>query len=55
MFENNVVTPEKKLHLWKNGIHTFTIYRHSPKLINVTGLKSAEEIEQQKYVMEEKF
>lgn len=55
MFENNVVSPEKKQHLWKNGNHTFTIYRHNPKLINVTGLKSAEEIEQQKCLMEEKF
>ena len=55
MFENNVVSPEKKQYLWKNGNHTFTIYRHNPKLINVTGLKSAEEIEQQKCLMEEKF
>ena len=29
MFENNVVSPEKKQHLWKNGNHTFTIYRHT--------------------------
>ena len=55
MFENNVVSPEKKQYLWKNGNQTFTIYRHNPKLINVTGLKSAEEIEQQKCLMEEKF
>ena len=55
MFENNVVSPEKKQYLWKNGNHTFTIYKHNPKLINVTGLKSAEEIEQQKCLMEEKF
>ena len=39
MFENNVVSPEKKQHLWKNGNHTFTIYRHNPKLTNETGLK----------------
>ena len=55
MFENNVVSPEKKQYLWKNVNQTFTIYRHNPKLINVTGLKSAEEIEQQKCLMEEKF
>ena len=55
VFENNVVPYEKKQYIWKNGKHTFTIYKHNPKLINVTGIKSAIEIEQQKCLMEEKF
>ena len=39
----------------ENGNFTFTIYKHSQQLVNVTGLKSAEEIEQQKSVIEEMF
>ena len=55
IFENSVVKDQNKQVIWKNGNFTFTIYKHSQQLVNVTGLKSAEEIEQQKSVIEEMF
>ena len=55
IFENNLIQHENKQVIWKNGNFTFTIYKHSQQLVNVTGLKSAEEIEQQKSVIEEMF
>ena len=55
IFENSVVKNQNKQVIWKNGNFTFTIYKHSQHLVNVTGLKSAEEIEQQKSVIEEMF
>ena len=55
IFENNVIQNENKQVIWKNGNFTFTIYKHSQQLVNVTGLKSAEEIEQQKKLIEEMF
>jgi TATA-box binding protein (TBP) (component of TFIID and TFIIIB) len=55
IFENNLIQNENKQVIWKNGNFTFTIYKHSQQLVNVTGLKSAEEIEQQKSVIEEMF
>lgn len=55
IFENNVVNNSKKHIIWKNGNFTFTIYKHSQHLVNVTGLKSAGEIEQQKMLIEELY
>ena len=55
LFKNNVVKNQNKQIIWKNGKFIFTIYRCSQKLVNVTGLKRAEEIEQQKNVLEEMF
>ena len=55
IFENNVVNNEKRQSIWKNGNYTFTIYNHTPKLINITGVKTTEEIEQQKTLLEEMF
>ena len=55
IFEKNVVKDQNKQIIWKNGNFTFTIYKHSQKLVNVTGLKGATEIEQQKSVLEEMF
>jgi TATA-box binding protein (TBP) (component of TFIID and TFIIIB) len=55
IFENNVVKDQNKQVIWKNGNFTFTIYKHSQQLVNITGLKSAEEIEQQKSLIEELF
>ena len=55
LFKNNVVKNQNKQIIWKNGNFIFTIYRCSQKLVNVTGLKRAEEIEQQKNVLEEMF
>jgi hypothetical protein len=53
IFENNVVENIKKRQLiWKNGNVTFTIYKHSPKLINVAGVKSAIELEQHTQLLE---
>ena len=55
IFENDVVKNQKKQIIWKNGNFTFTIYKYNQKLINVTGLKSVMDIEQQKNVIEELF
>lgn len=55
IFENNVIQNGKKQVIWKNGNFTFTIYKHTQQLVNVTGLKRAEEIEQQKTLIEELF
>ena len=55
IFENNLIQHENKQVIWKNGNFTFTIYKHSQQLVNITGLKNAEEIEQQKSVIEELF
>ena len=55
IFEKNVIKNKNKQAIWKNGNITFTIYKHTQQLVNVTGLKSAEEIEQQKNSMEEMF
>jgi len=55
IFEKNVIKNKNKQVIWKNGNITFTIYKHTQQLVNVTGLKSAEEIEQQKNLMEEMF
>lgn len=55
IFKNNVIQNQNKQVIWKNGNFTFTIYRRSRHLVNVTGLKSAEEVEQQKKLIEEQF
>ena len=53
IFENNFIQNENKQVIWKNGNFTFPIYKHSQQLVN--GLKSAEEIEQQKKLIKEMF
>ena len=55
IFENNVVNNGSRQIIWKSGNFTFTIYEHTPKLINITGVKSAIEMEQQKSLIEKKF
>ena len=55
IFQNNVVESQMKQIIWQNGSIIFTIYKRSPKLINVTGIKSTTELEQQKRTIEEKF
>ena len=55
LFKNDIVKNQNKQIIWKNGDFIFTIYKCNQKLVNVTGLKSAEEIEQQKSVIEEMF
>ena len=46
IFQNNVVESQMKQIIWQNGSIIFTIYKRSPKLINVTGIKSTTELEQ---------
>ena len=48
IFKNNIIQNENKQVIWKNGNLTFTIYKRRSHLVNVTGLKSQEEVEQQK-------
>jgi TATA-box binding protein (TBP) (component of TFIID and TFIIIB) len=55
LFKNDIVKNQNKQIIWKNENFIFTIYKCNQKLVNVTGLKSAEEIEQQKSVIEEMF
>lgn len=55
IFQNEVMNLKMKKYIWKHSNITFTIYKHSPKLINVTGIKSSNELEQQKRIIEEKF
>ena len=55
IFENNVITKPKRQIIWKNGKLSFSIYKDSIKFINVTGLSSLQEIEQQKLAMEDLF
>ena len=55
IFEKDVVIKPNTQIIWKNGKSTFSIYKDASKFINVTGLRSLCEIEQQKLVMEELF
>ena len=53
IFENDLVKKPNKQIIWKNEKLSFSIYKDAIKFINVTGLKSLQEIEQQKLAMEE--
>ena len=55
IFENDLVKKPNKQIIWKNEKLSFSIYKDATKFINVTGLKSLQEIEQQKLAMEELF
>ena len=55
IFKNNIIQNKNKQIIWKNGNFTFTIYKRSQQLVNVTGLKTVEEVEQQKKLIEELF
>lgn len=55
IFENDLVKKTNKQIIWKNEKLSFSIYKDATKFINVTGLKSLQEIEQQKLTMEELF
>ena len=55
IFEEDVVVKPTTQIIWKNEEITFSIYKDATKFINVTGLKSLQEIEQQKLAMEELF
>ena len=55
IFENDLVKKPNKQIIWKNEKLSFSIYKDATKFINVTGLKSLQEVEQQKLAMEELF
>ena len=55
IFENDLVKKPNKQIIWKNEKLSFSIYKDATKFINVTGLKSLQEIEEQKLAMEELF
>ena len=55
IFEKDVIVKPKKQIIWRDGKSTFSIYKDSRKFINVTGLKSVQEIKQQKLTMEKLF
>ena len=55
IFEKDVIEKTNGQVIWRNGKSTFSIYRNSTKFINVTGIKSLQEIKQQKLAMEKLF
>ena len=55
IFKDDIITKANKQIIWKNGKSTFSIYKDATKFINVTGLKSLQEIKQQKLAMEDRF
>ena len=55
IFEKDVIEKTNKHVIWRNGKSTFSIYKDSRKFINVTGLKSVQEIKHQKLAMEKLF
>ena len=55
IFKKDVIVKTNKQIIWRNGKITFSIYRDGRKFINVTGLKSLQEIKQQKLAMEKLF
>lgn len=55
IFEKDVIEKPIRQVIWRNGKSTFSIYKDSRKFINVTGLKSLQEIKQQKLAMEKLF
>ena len=55
IFERDIIEKANRQIIWRNGKSTFSIYRGATKFINVTGLKSLQEIKQQKLAMEKLF
>ena len=55
IFEKDVIVKPNKQIIWRNGKSTFSIYKGATKFINVTGMKSVQEIKQQKLAMEKLF
>ena len=55
IFERDIIEKANRQIIWRNGKSTFSIYRGATKFINVTGLKSLQEIDQQKLAMEKLF
>ena len=55
IFEKDVIVKPNKQIIWRDGKATFSIYKDATKFINLTGLKSVQEIKQQKLEMEKLF
>ena len=55
IFEKDVIEKPNRQVIWRKGKATFSIYKDSRKFINVTGLKSVQEIKQQKLAMGKLF
>ena len=55
IFKNHIETPKKVNNLiFRHNSITFTIYRHTPYLVNVTGVKNLEQLSLVKKIIEEK-
>ena len=55
IFKQNLLPKEKqssKKYIFKLQQMTFTIYKHTPTLLNVTGIKSLKQLEMCKEMME---
>ena len=55
IFDKDVIVKPNRQIIWRDGKATFSIYRGATKFINVTVLKSVQEIDQQKLAMEKFF
>ena len=54
--KDKVLTTEKKKNVtFKQDTFTFNIYRHSPYLVNVTGVKTFERLKLARQIIEEKL
>ena len=55
IFERDVIEKPNRQIIWRNGKSTFSIYKDATNFVNVTGLKTLQEINQQKLVVEKLF
>ena len=56
ILKDKVLTTEKKKNVtFKQDTFTFNIYRHSPCLVNVTGVKTFERLKLARHIIEEKL
>ena len=55
IFDKDVIVKPNRQIIWRNGKATFSIYRGATNFINVTGLKSLQDIKHQKLAMEKIF
>ena len=56
ILKDKVLTTEKKKNVtFKQDTFTFNIYRHSPYLVNVTGVKTFERLKLARQIIEEKL
>ena len=55
IFEKKIVKALNRSLIWKSDGLSFSIYKDSPKFVNVTGLKSLDDIENYKLETEKLF